>query len=240
MNARRILGSLLATTMAATALVAGTVATAEADTTYQTRIVGYSGPAIDRGYQSQPGVTASGTSLYISVKVEANIDGAWTRVYDGAVTVQRRLAGSSTWSTLGSGSSGSAFVTTKAVKTAAYRYVYAGANVTYPTTATYQGLVASQTVPVQRAITSDVRSGRLATYHGKIKPRAGKAVIQIKKSKHGKWKKFKRVSVKKNGAWTVKVTGPRKGVWYYRVVVSAGGGFSKSTSAVTGIIRRTF
>lgn len=236
MRTRRVIGSLIMSALAATSLtVVATAPAATAAETVQTRIVsGSDGRGVFSSY-SKP--LAYGDSISISVNVEGLINGVWEQIYNGPVTVTQQLQAGSAASTVAQSSSAYVYDSIPARGNATYTVSYGGGSGGYPEV-NYAPVSAAWTVAVQRDVTTSVKSGRKAAlYHGKITPRAGKAVVQIKKSKHAKWKKFHVVKVKGNRAWGAKVRGPLKGYWYYRVVVPAGGGFAMTVTAPTAIHR---
>jgi hypothetical protein len=233
MNVRRLLGSLLATAVAGTgAVVAVGAAPADAATTYQTRIVsGSSGrPVIyDSSYKTQPGAAVYGDSLSMSINVQALVDGAWKDIYDGSLRVTRKIG--RTASIVASTSDDAyLYASTPAVATATYSITYTGYTDQY-TGDHYAPAALNGTVAVQRKLTVTGTSGRSAGMKGKVSPKFRGKIIVLKK--HGRtWKKYKVVRVNRNSRYVTKLPAPRRGKYFWKLQINAGGGFTKTQTGI--------
>lgn len=223
MRLRRLLAATLATTLlspAAALAAASPAASAEA-----TQIVGSSGGPwlVPSSYRTQPGAPVYGDSIPLSIDVKTS-DG--DQVFDGALIVERLLAGQSTWKTVASSTSAYLYDTIKAVGTATYRVRYAG-NETYAPSETSRGL------KVQRDLNATPvnKDGKLFI-KGKVAPEyAGKKVV-VQRRDGKKWTKFSVVRTTSKSAFTARAKAPAKrgAKVKHRVVVAAGGRFVTSTS----------
>ncbi len=229
MNARRIIGSALATALAATSLgvVATAASPAQAATTVETRIVSSS---VDRGVISSYSTPAKyGDSLSVNVNVEGFVNGMWTQVYAGAVTVTEQLASGAAPTTVASNTSAYVYDSFPAQGNATYTVTYAGGTsgsgtsaVTYaPTSAVVAG------PPVERKLTTSTISGKRAGFKGKISP-ATKTKITVLKKKGKKYKKFKVLRTKANGRFTVVLPAPRRGKFHWRIIFAGDSSFVAS------------
>jgi len=211
MNVRRLVGSLLTTTLAAAALsVVATASPAAAATT--TKIVASSGSSwlTYSSYRSQPGAPAVGDTIYFSVNVVAT-DGT-DDPYEGTVTVQRQLRGSSAWATIATSSYAGYYGSTKAVSNASYRVLYSGGT-GYGGDA-WSASSSAKSVSVQRKLSITPKSGRKLGLAVKVAPK-GKVKMAVLK-KHGKkWKKFKSVKTSRAGKAFVKLPAPARGKKFY-------------------------
>jgi hypothetical protein len=233
MNARRLLGSLLATALAGSgALVVATAPSADAATTYQTRIVsGTSGrPVIyDSDYRTQPGAAVYGDSLRLGIGVQAYVDGAWKDIYDGSLRVTRKIGRTAT---VVASTSDDAYLytSTSAVGTATYSITYTGYTDQY-TGDQYAPAALNGTVAVQRKLSVTGTSGRSAGMKGKVSPKFRGKIIVLKK--HGrKWKRFKAVRVNRNSRYVTKLPSPRRGKYFWKLQIPAGGGFAKTETGI--------
>ena len=143
MRLRLIVAAALTTVLAAPTALITTTAPAHAATA--TKIVGGTSgkPWIYRSSSSsnQPGAMVYGDTISLSINVVAGSD----QVYDGSLTVQRKLPGGS-WKTVKTSSSAYLYDSMKAVGNAAYRVLYSG-------TADYAPSSAGAKAKVQRKVT---------------------------------------------------------------------------------------
>jgi hypothetical protein len=227
MNARRIIGSALATALAATSLgvVATTAAPAQAVETVQTRIVPSN---VDRGViSSYSKLPKYGDSLSVNVNVEGFVNGAWTQIYAGSVSVTEQLASGAAPTTVASNTSAYVYNSFPAHGNATYTITYSGGTgstggvtVNYaPTSAAIAG------PPVQRKLTTI--SGKRAGFKGKLSP-ATKTKITVLKKKGKKYKKFKTLRTKANGRFTVVLPAPRRGKFHWRIIFAGDSSFVAS------------
>jgi hypothetical protein len=221
MRIRRHLTALLATALVATA-VSLVASGSPASAATATHITGSDGASwlTRSSYQTQPGVPVYGDTLSLSVNVETDTG---EQVYDGSLTVQRQLAGQSTWTTVASADSAYIYKSIKAVGNASYRVVYSGSGDYSPSSA---GVVAK----VQHKMDITGTSGRQAGLKGKASPKYhGKIAILKKDGK--KWKKFKTIRSDKKGHFSVKLPAPRKGKFFWKLTIKSSKAFAPTTSA---------
>lgn len=223
MHLRRILSAVVATAVVAPAAVLVTSATASAATA--TKIVsGTSGKnwIYDSSYRTQPGVAVYGDTFSLSINVETT---SGAQVYDGTLTVQRKLVGESTWTTVKTSSSAYLYDSIKARGNASYRVLYSG-------TSTYAASGASVSSKVQRKINDTITGSRKLTFHGKVAPlyKRGKVIVQWKKKKAGAWKKYRVVRTNAKSKFAATVGAPRRGYWYFRAVLPASKKFAASST----------
>jgi len=224
MHVRRLIGSLLATTLAATTLVAVATTAPASAATPVTIISGTSGkPWIyPSSYRSQRGAPVAGSSLSVSVNVTA--PGVET-VYAGTVAVQRLVPGSS-WKTVLTSANAYLYDTLKVVSNAQYRVVYSGGT-------NYQGsfdpaVSAGKTIKAQRKLTTSTLSGRKAGFKGKISPKKKVKIVVLKKQGK-KYKKFKTLRTSKKGRFTVVLPAPRRGKFFWKIIFKGDKKFQPST-----------
>jgi hypothetical protein len=237
MNARRIIGSVLATTLAATSLgvVATAAAPAQAAETVQTRIV----PGIDGRpeFSSYSKQVAYGDNISVYVDVQAFVNGVWKDIYNGSVTVTEQLAGGAAPTVVASNTSAYVSDSFAAKGNATYTVSYSGGTgespaVNYaPVQATYAG------PPVSRKLTTKTISGKRAGFKGKLSP-ATKTKITVLKKKGKKFKKFKVLRSKKNGRFTVVLPAPRRGKFHWRIIFAGDSRFV--ASAIQGTTYKGF
>jgi hypothetical protein len=217
MKTRRLIGSVLATALAATSLgvVATAAAPAQAATTVQTRIVpGIDGRPEFSSYSKQP---AYGDNISVYVDVQAFVNGAWKDIYNGSVTVTEQLAGSATPTIVASNTSAYVSDSFKARGNATYTVSYSGGTGEYPAV-NYAPVQATYAGPaVSRKLTTKTISGKHAGFKGKLSP-ATKTKITVLKKKGKKFKKFKVLRTKKNGRFTVVLPAPRRGNFHWRII----------------------
>lgn len=227
MNARRLIGSVLATTLAATSLgvVATAAAPAQAVDTVQTRIVPSN---VDRGVISSYSTPAKyGDSLSVNVNVEGFVNGGWTQIYAGSVTVTEQLASGAAPTTVASNTSAYVYDSFPARGNATYTVTYSGGTGGYPQV-NYAPSTASFTGPaVQRKLTASTISGKRAGFKGKLSP-ATKTKITVLKKKGKKYKKFKVLRTKANGRFTVVLPAPRRGKFHWRIIFAGDRSFVAS------------
>jgi len=229
MNARRIIGSALATALAATSLgvVATVAAPAQAIDTVQTRIVPSN---VDRGVISSYSTPAKyGDSLSVNVNVEGFVNGAWAQVYAGSVTVTEQLASGAAPTTVASNTSAYVYNSFPAHGNATYTVAYSGGTgSTGGTTVNYAPATASFAGPaVQRKLTTNTISGKRAGFKGKLSP-ATKTKITVLKKQGKKYKKFKTLRTKANGRFTVVLPAPRRGKFHWRIIFAGDSSFVAS------------
>lgn len=225
MHVRRLIGSIVATTLAATSLVAVATAAPASAATPVTIISGSSTgkPWIyPSSYRSQPGAPVVGSSLSVSINVTA--PGVET-VYAGTVAVQRMVPGSS-WKTVLTSPNAYMYDTLRVVSNAKYRVVYSGGT-------NYQGSFdpatsAAKSIKAQRKLSTSTLSGRHAGFKGKISPKK-KLKITVFKKQGKKFKKFKKLRTSKKGRFTVVLPAPRRGKFHWKIVFKGDKKFVSST-----------
>lgn len=215
MTARRILGSLLATALAATS-IAFVGAASPAAAASPTLIV----PSTGESWISlNSKVPTYGDSAYFYIDV-ATADGT-PEPTAGSVTLEQSVAGGP-WTAIGTsaypGYSGSVELTANT----AFRVTYAGdpEGRWLPTTAELG-------VAVQRDITTDSISGKRAGVKGKLTP-AAKTKITAFKKQGKKWKKFKTVRSTAKGRYTLILPAPRRGKFNWKIVFAGDQAFVSS------------
>lgn len=221
MRLRRLIGSLLATTLVATPLaIAVAAAPASAATPVTTRVV----------MEVSKKAATYKDRISVSGQVQGQLsDGSWAQLpYDtGGVTLQFLAAGTSTWRTLQSDSSGDSFyfypvgVSGKGT----YRVAYAGGTYDDYQFGTSE---ARSAINVQRKISYAGFSGRKAGIKGKVAP-AGKTKIVIQKKQGRKYKKFKSVRTKATGRFTVVLPAPRRGKFHWKIIFVSNRQFASTT-----------
>jgi hypothetical protein len=222
MRTRRYLGSLVATALVATtaALVAPASPAAAATAT---KIVPFSGSSWLTTSPTQPGATAAGDSIYFSIDVVAT-DGSESPYY-GTVKVQRRLDGSSSWTTIATSSYAGYSGSAKAVSNATYRAVYSGGS---SSTTTWSPSTATRSLKVQRNLTINNLSGKKAGFKGVIKPKKATKITVFKKQGK-KFKKFKSLRSNKSGRFTVVLPAPKRGKFFWKITFAGDRQFVTST-----------
>jgi len=222
MHIRRLLAALTTAAVAGPALaVVASAAPAAAATA--THIVGSDGGAWISGpsYRTQPGVPVFGDSLSLSINVVT--DGG-DQVYDGTLTVERQLAGQSTWTTVASSTSAYLYDSTDAKGNAAYRVTYSGSG-------DYAGSTATVVAKIQRKLDITPTSGRTAGMNVKVSPKYKGAITVLKKQ--GKtWKKYKTVRTNSKSRVWFSLPAPRKGKWFWRLTIRSAKTFATTKSGV--------
>src|SRR4051794_38012554 len=216
MRTRRLLGSLLVSALATTALsVVATAAPTSAATTVPTRIVsGTDGRPVLSSY-AKP--LRYNDSISASGNVEAFIDGAWQEIYNGSVTVTQQLVGSSTATTVASASSAYVYDSFPARGKAVYTVTYGGGTGGYPAYNYAPSSASYSLTGVQRKLSTTTLSGRHAGFKGKVSP-AKKLKITVFKKQGKKYKKYKTLKSSKSGRFTVVLPAPRRGKFFWKVV----------------------
>jgi len=216
MTARRMLGALLATALAATSTaLVGTASPAAAAS--PTLIVPSSG---DSWISTTSALPKHGDNIYFYIDV-ATTDGT-PAPSSGTVTVEQSVAGGA-WTTIATspytGYSGS----TPAVGNAVYRVTYSG-----DTGGQWLPTTAELAVSVQRDVSTVSISGKRAGVKGKLTPAAKTKITAFKK--HGKkWKKFKTIRSTAKGRYTMILPTPRRGKFQWKIVFAGDQQFTAST-----------
>lgn len=215
MRARRLLAAVVTTGLIAPTAVVVASSTAPASAATATQIVS--------GYTNQPFVYASrkpatsGDNVYAAAYA---LDASGARVRDGAIFLQRQLAGEPGWSNVASGST-SVINTSKAVRNANYRVYYTGS-------ATYAPSVsATITINVGRKVKTKSIRGKQAGLKGNVKP-AAKVKIIVQKKVGKKYKKFKTLRTNRKGSFKVILPAPRSGRSYWKITFAGSKGYSKT------------
>lgn len=231
MTARRVLGSMLATTLIATpAALMTTASPASAADPVPTRIVPGSGHAAvvePSSYQKQPGVPVFGSDLYVNVNVEALVNGVWEQIYNGPVSVTQTLQGGAP-QVVAQADSAYVYETIPAQGNATYTVTYAGGSGDYPVQ-TYAPTTATFDVAVQRSVELKNTGKRKVVLRGKVAP-SYKGKVTIVKQAGKKWKKWKVVRTSKTGVFKTPLPAPNRGRFYWRVLIKPSGGFSATDS----------
>lgn len=237
MHARRMIGSLLATALAATSLgfVATAAAPAQAVETVQTRIVAGSDTRPEFSSYSTP--LKYGDDISVNVDVEGFIGGVWTPIYAGSVTVTEQLVGGAAPATVASNTSAYVYSSFKARGNATYTVSYSGGTGGYPTV-NYAPTSSSYSVAnVQRKLSTKTISGKRAGFKGKLSP-ATKTKITVFKKQGKKYKKFKTLRSAKNGRFTVVLPAPRRGKFHWKINFAGDSKFAGS--AIKGTTYKGF
>lgn len=219
MRLRHFVAAALTTVLAAPTALLTTTAPAHAATA--TTIVGGTEgkPWIYRSSSTaqQPGVTVYGDRIALSIEVEAN----GSQVYDGTLTVQRRLPGHG-WKTIKTSDSAYLYDSTTAVGNADYRVLYSG-------TADYAPTSAGVSAKVQRKLTIKNVGTRRVVLDGKVAPKYHGKVTIFKQ--HGKkWRKYKTVRSNKRSHFSTPLPAPRRGKYYWKVEIASSKAFAKTQS----------
>lgn len=220
MRVRRVIGSLLATALAATTMgVVATAAPASAVTVVTTKVE----------IQLSKTKTEYGDKISVSGNVTGqNADGTWgTLPYgSGAVTLQFLPKGSTTWQNLQVDDSGYSFYFYPvSVKSSGTFQVYYGGG-TYED---YQFSPSATTkiVQTERKLTYKEVPGRRTGIQGKIAP-AAKIKIQVLKKSGKKFRHYKTVRTNGKGRFKVVLPAPRHGRFHWKIVFAGGKSFAPS------------
>ena len=196
--------------------------------------------AIDfiQDYTSKKAIYNDGKGPYLNGLDRISIAGVMTSgatpVTSKTVTLQRRMKGSDTWTTVDSrytDGNGAVQIWDDAKGTATYRLIFDGsADSTYATAYSPE-----RVVKVMRDLNAtDVKKNGKIIFKGKVSPKWAKKkiVLERKTTKKGKYKVVKRSKTDNKGKWSFQLSAPRKGSWYYRAWVPAKTGFVKSYSHI--------
>ena len=235
MRARRLIGSAIATTLAATTLGFVGTGSAHGVETVQTRIVpGSSSRPVLSSY-SKP--LKYGQSISISVNVEGFIDGMWQQIYNGPLTVTETVVGKAARTVAATTSSAYLYDSVPARGKAVYTINYGGGTGGYPQV-NYAPTSASYSVKgVQRDLTTRTLSGKKAGFTGKLKPGAKTKIVAFKKAGK-KYKKFKTFKSNKKGKFKVVLPAPRRGKFHWKIVFKGNKQFAASKIKGTTYKRR--
>jgi hypothetical protein len=166
-----------------------------------------------------------GTTITIAGAVQGQAsDGSWGWVPDtaGTITLKRRMAGSSRWSTIATDTDDGRFsFTTRSLGVARYRVSYNGG--TYGSY-TFRPVSKDRVIKGSRHPHSRaVKSGGRLYYRGNVDPGWGRkpVTIQKKSCKSCGWHSWKTVRTSRSGAYSARIYAPRSGRWYFRSVVKA-------------------
>lgn len=218
MRIRRLLAAVTTAALAGPALaVVATTAPASAATA--THIVGSDGGAWIKAssYRSQPGVPVYGDTLSLSINV---VTDTGDQVFDGSLTVQRQLAGQSSWTTVATSTSAYIYESVKAAGNATYRVVYSGSGDYAPSS----DAVAAK---IQRKIEYKNVGTRKVMLAVKVSPKF-RGAVAIFKQQGKKWKKFKTVRTNSKGRFTTPLPAPRKGKYFWKMEIRSSKTFAKS------------
>lgn len=220
-----MLAALLTTTLVGSTAAAVATASPAAAGGTETRIVGSDGPAwlTASGYQDQPGPVMYNGNVSLSINVETT---SGQQVYDGTLTVQRQLAGQSTWTTVATRDVAYLYETIQAKGNAVYRVLYSGSG-SYSASSSDAGL------KVQRDLNAEVVSGDRLGIKGKVAPKYAKKKIVVQKKVGKAWKRYSVVRTDGKSRYFARLAAPRRSgsKIFYRLVVPGGGGFAASKSA---------
>ncbi|WP_244928666.1 hypothetical protein [Nocardioides sp. W7] len=219
MRVRRLLAALVTTGLIApTAVIVGS-STAPASAVTATSIVPSAGRTLISAYSAP---IAFGDTLSTSVNV-LGADGE--DVYVGSITVDRQIAGRSTWTRVASNPSAYLYTSLKAAGNATYRISYSGGTtsrgVQYAPTST------DVTVKVQRDMVVQGMSGRQAGFKGKLKPK-GKVKIIVQKKVGKKFKTYKKLRTNRKGRFTIVLPAPKHGKFTWKITFAGSKSFTKS------------
>jgi hypothetical protein len=221
LRVRRLLAAVVTTGLIApTAAVVATSAPAAAATATQI-VSGSEG----RSWLHVNKYSGKGAAVYKSDTISLSInvaDAAGEQVYDGGLTVQRKLKGNKTWKTIATSTSAYLYKSIKVLGTGSYRVLYAG-------NAEYAPASAQSSVKAQRDVDINGISGRKTGFEGKISPKA-KVKIVVQKKVGKKWKKFRTAASNKKGRFRVVLPAPgRRGTkFHWKITFKGSKGFAAS------------
>lgn len=215
MRVRRLLAAAITVGLVApTAAIVSTTGTSASAAIATTVVSGNSDRPAVYSYSSP---VEFGDDLAASIDVNA-ADGSY--VDEGTITIQRLLAGESTWTTIASDTAPSMFESEiKAAGNAIYRITYSGGP-------TYSPSSLDVPVKVGRKVEVQTISGRRAGLKGSIKP-AAKIKIKIERKYGKKYKKMRIVKSNKKGKFLAYLPAPRRGKIFYRITFAGDARFSK-------------
>jgi len=219
LRVRRLLAAVITVGLVAPAAAIVSTAGTSASAAVATSIVA-SDPSRPLIYGSSN--TVFGDNLYTSNIDIVGADGS--SPYGGTTTLQRQLAGESTWTTISTTSG--AYVSSTGLKAegnALYRITWSGSG-------NWTGSSADVTVAVARDIDIDGISGKRAGFKGKIKP-GEKVKIKVTKKVGKKYKKYKTFKSNKKGKFSFFLPAPRSGRFNWKM------SFSGSTRFVGSSIK---
>ncbi|WP_284534050.1 hypothetical protein [Nocardioides sp. T2.26MG-1] len=171
------------------------------------------------GYRTQPGVPVYGDTLSLSINV---VTDSGEQVYDGTLTVERQLAGQTTWTTVATSSSAYLYDSITAKGNAIYRVTYSGSGDYSPSS----DAVAAR---IQRKLGISVKEGRSIIVTIKVSPKYRGAITVLKKQ--GKqWKKFKSVRTNAKSRATFTLPAPRRGKFYWKFTIRSSKAFAATQS----------
>lgn len=226
MRARRLIGSALATALAATTLGLVGAGSATAVDTVQTRIVsGSEGRDVLSSYRTP---VKYGESISVSVNVEALINGVWQKIYNGPVAVTETVVGQAATTVGATTSQAYLYDSIPAHGNATYTVSYAGGTGGYPQV-NYAPTSASYSVTgVQRNLETRTLSGKRAGFSGKLLPAAKTKITAFRKAGR-KYKKFKTFKSNAKGKFTVVLPAPRRGKFHWKIVFAGNSQFAATT-----------
>jgi len=184
--------------------------------------------------QRQPAVQLYNRSVQVGGRLQSSGDGiTWTDVNGQTLSLLRRLAGSSVYQAIATGttnSDGIVIFTTPAVSNASYYIRYAGQSATY---------MASNSLPVGVKVArnlgarKDKISGPKFRFFGKVSPKyARKKIVLQKKLGGGAWKTIGSQKTTRRSRWSFIVFArSSRGVVRYRTFTPKSTKFIKSYSA---------
>ncbi|WP_395659382.1 hypothetical protein [Nocardioides sp.] len=219
MRLRHFVAAALTTVLVAPTALLTTTAPAHAATA--TQIVGGTDgkPWIYRSSTtaSQPGAIVYGETLSLSIEVSAG----GSQVYDGTLTVQRRLPGRH-WKTVKTSSSAYLYDSVRAVGNATYRVLYSGTSEYEPSSAGaishVQRKLAIKNVGTRRVVLSGTVSPK---YHGKV------TIFR----KHGKkWSRYKTLRTNAQSHFSTPLPAPRRGRYYWKIELPGTKSFATTQS----------
>ena len=228
MRMKRLFGGVLSAALLGLVPVALSAAPAQA-ATYETRVTAQmSYTTVEAGRD----ISITGNTEYFDGStwraVPSNYESSPTASTAGAAVLQRKLAGSSTWTTIEVDSSAGSFYfyPVRATQNATYRVVF---NALSKDGHVYPANGAEGKLTVLRKIDVKTKYGSLKVT-GKVSPefKKKKLVVQVKK---GKWKTWKKVKTNNKGKYAVKLVGSRNGT-KYRFVAPGSKKFAKTTSGI--------
>lgn len=146
---------------------------------------------------------------------------------EGTVTLQRRMAGTNTWSKIGTSTdpNNADFPGLVARANASYRFVYSGGSYPDATTPSYNYAPSTSTTENLKVARNLADYGKKANgklyIKGNVNPgwAHNTVTVQRRTCSSCAWKVYSRVQTSGTGAWSAQVKAPRSGSWYYRAYV---------------------
>lgn len=215
MRVRRLLAAAITVGLVApTAAIVSTSGTSASAAVATTVVSAYADRPI---VYSSASPAVFGDTLYAGVDV-TSADG--TNITTGSITIQRQIAGQSTWDTVATSSTPYLYNSDmKAAGNAIYRITYSGGG-------NYSPSVAEVAVKVTRKVDIQTISGRRAGLKGKIKP-AGKVKIKVERKYGKKYKSYRKAKSNKKGRFQIFLPAPRTGKIHYRITFAGNKQVSK-------------